>query len=178
MEYRHIDGLVYSRFASTPPVINSDLAFQYGIKVPCTVVLGRFSGFEKGRNVKLRLVVARGAKKITCHAKIDWVKQDESSGEFYVGFGNLSLTNEEFQILQSSFADEKGKTLEFGGRVRDRAREAKPVVVSDTAKEIMRLKAVNFPVSIIEGIDEQRGNQSFSEFVTSAVREYLKIKLR
>lgn len=174
MEYKHIDGLVYSRYASTPPVINSDLAFQYGIKVPCTVEPGQFTGFEEGRNVKLRLVVARGAKKITCHAKIDWVRKDESSGDFYVGFGSLSLTNEEFQILRNSFVEDRGKVLEFGVRVRDRAREAKPVVVSDTAKEIMRLKAVNFPVSIIEGIDEKRGNVSFSEFVTNAVREYLK----
>ncbi|MGO9570707.1 MAG: hypothetical protein ACLP5H_24545 [Desulfomonilaceae bacterium] len=174
MDYKHIDGLVYSRYASTPPVINSDLAFQYGIKVPCIVEPGQFSGFEVGKNVKLRLVVASGAKKLTCHAKIDWVKRDESTDEYYVGFGNLSLTGEEFQVLQSSFVEEKGKVLEFGVRVRDRAKEAKPVVVSDTAREIMRLKAVNFPVSIIEAIDEKRGSVSFSEFVTNAVREYLK----
>ncbi len=174
MDYKHIDGLVYSRYASTPPVINSDLAFRYGIKVPCTVEPGQFSGFEAGRNVKLRLVVAGGAKKITCHAKIDWVKRDESTDELYVGFGNLSLTDEEFQVLQDNFVEDKGRVLEFGVRVRDRAKEAKPVVVSNKAREIMRLKAVNFPVSIIEGIDEKRGNVSFSEFVTNAVREYLK----
>jgi hypothetical protein len=174
MDYKHIDGLVYSRYASTPPVINSELAFKYGIKVPCNVEPGQFSGFEVGKNVKLRLVVAGGDKKITCHAKIDWVTKDESTDEYYVGFGNLSLTDEEFQVLQSSFIEDKGKVLEFGVRVRDRAREAKPVVVSDTAREIMRLKAVNFPVSIIEAIDEKRGHVSFSEFVTNAVRKYLK----
>ena len=38
----------------------------------------------------------------------------------------------------------------------------------------MRLKAVNFPVSIIEAIDEKRGHVSFSEFVINAVRAYLK----
>ena len=111
MDYKHIDGLVYSRYASTPPVINSDLAHQYGIKVPCNVEPGQFSGFEVGKNVKLRLVVAGGAKKITCHAKIDWVQKEESTDEYYVGFGNLSLTDEEFQVLQSSFIENKGKVL-------------------------------------------------------------------
>ena len=38
----------------------------------------------------------------------------------------------------------------------------------------MRLKAVNFPVSIIEAIDQKRGHVSFSEFVTNAVRKFLK----
>ena len=105
--------------------------------------------------------------------KLTRVKRDETD-KLYVGFGNLSLTDEEFQVLQDSFVEDKGKVLEFGVRVRDRAKEAKPVVVSNKAREIMRLKAVNFPVSIIEGIDEKRGNVSFSEFVTNAVREYLK----
>ena len=174
MDYKHIDGLVYSRYASTPPVINSELAFQYGIKVPCTVDPGQFSGFEEGRNVKLRLVVGGGAKKITCHAKIDWIKRDELSNDLYMGFGNLSLTDDEFEVLQKSFMEDKGEVLEFGVRVRDQAREAQSVVVSNTAKEIMRLKAVHFPVSVIEGIDEKRGNVSFSDFVTNAVREFLK----
>ena len=174
MDYKHIDGIVYSRYALTPPVINSDLAHRYGLKVPCVVEPGQFSGFEVGRNVKLRLVVAGGTKKITCQAKIDWVERDESTDEYYVGFGSLSLTDEEFQVLQANFVEEKGKILEFGVRVRDRARDVQPVVVSNQAREIMRLKAVNFPVSVIEAIDEKRGDTSFSEFVINAVRQYLK----
>jgi hypothetical protein len=127
---------------------------------------GQFSGFEVGKNVKLRLVVAGGDKKITCHAKIDWVTKDESTDEYYVGFGNLSLTDEEFQVLQSSFIEDKGKVLEFGVRVRDRAREAKPYERS--AREIM---VVLKPVSII---GQLTADVSFSEFVTNAVRAYLK----
>ena len=40
-------------------------------------------------------------------------KKEESTDEYYVGFGNLSLTDEEFQVLQSSFIENKGKVLEF-----------------------------------------------------------------
>ena len=76
MDYKHIDGLVYSRYAGR--LRRSSIRILHivsGIKVPCNVEPGQFSGFEVGKNVKLRLVVAGGAKKITCHAKIDWVQK-------------------------------------------------------------------------------------------------------
>lgn len=175
MEYKHIDGSVYSRYASSPPVINSNLAWKYGLQVPCPVEPGQYPQFEVGKNVKLRLVVEADKKKMTCHGMIDWVEKDEETGLCMVGFGHLSLTDDEFQILARSFSDRAEKPLEFGARVRDKAPEAEPVVLtSDEAKEIMRLKAVNFPVSVIEAIDENRGEIPFSQFVTDAVRAYVK----
>jgi len=174
MDYMHIDGLVYSRYASTPPVINSDMALKYGIQVPCLAEPGSFSGFEVGRNVKLRLVIDGGSKRMTCHATIDWVKQEEATGQWVVGFGRLSFTEEEFRVLEASFVERAHRAMEFGTSVRDKAREARTVTGTDKVKEIMRLKAVNFPVSVIEAIDENRGDMSFSEFVTNAIRAYVK----
>jgi hypothetical protein len=174
MEYRTIEGAVYSRSALSPPIINSDAALKYGLRVPCMMEPGQFSGFVEGGNVKLRLVVDHGTRKMTCHAKVDWIQRDERTGQMFVGFGSLSLSDDEFMILQRNFAEEPGKPLEFGYTVRDKAPEAVPIVVSETAREIMRLKAVNFPVSVIEEIDEKRGPVPFSEFVVRAVREYLR----
>lgn len=174
MDYVHIDGQVYSRYASTPPVINSSMALKYGIQGPCLVEPGSFSGFEVGRNVKLRLVIDGGSKKMTCHATIDWVKKDEDSGQWMIGFGRMSLTEEEFRILEESFVEKPHKVVEFGTSVRDKAREAVTITGTDKVKEIMRLKAVNFPVSVIEAIDENRGDTSFSEFVAKAVRAYVR----
>jgi len=176
MEYKHIDGQVYSRYALTPPIINSELALKYGIQIPCPVEPGPFAGLVIGRYVKLRLVIEGGTKKITCHAKIDWVRTDAATNECLVGFGSLSLTNEEFAILEESFAERPARKLEFGVSVEDKAPEAAPVVATATAKEIMRLKAVNFPVTVIEAIDAYRGKTGFSEFVAEAVREYVKTK--
>jgi len=174
MEYRHLDGYVYCRSASTPPVINSAFALRYGIQVPFRPEPGQFSRLEVGRNVKLRLVIEGGSKKMTCHAKIDWVQRDEATDQWLVGFGQLSLTDEEFRFLEPSFVEKSDKVLEFAVSVREKAREAEPVVWTDTAREIMRLKAVNFPVSVIEAIDENRGALTFSEFVTEAVRAFIK----
>lgn len=174
MEYRAIEGAVYSRSALSPPIINSDLALSYGIRVPCMMEPGQFTGLSIGGNVKLRMVVDRGTRKMTCHAKVDWLEEDDRTGQTYVGFGSLSLSDEEFEILARNFTSELGRPLEFGHTVRDKAPEAAPVIVSDTAKEIMRLKAVNFPVSVIEEIDAKRGPVPFSAFVIEAVKEYLK----
>ena len=174
MEYKHIDGAVHSRVASTPPIINSDLAFKYGIQVASFVEPTQYTGFGEGQNVKLRLVLEDGTKRITCHARIDWAKKDEETGQQLIGFGHLSLTDEEFKVLERHFVEKSEKLLEFGVRVRDRAREAESVTVSAQAREIMRLKAVNFPVSVIEAIDENRGDIPFSEFVTVAVRDYIR----
>lgn len=174
MDYKSIDGTVFSRYAASPPVINSDLAWKYGVQVPCNIEPGHYSGFTVGRNVKLRMVIADGKMKMTCHAQIDWVEKDHDSGQCMVGFGHLSLTEEEFKVLETYFTDRPEKALEFADSVRDKAREAVPVIGTDTAREIMRLKAVNFPVSVIEAIDEHRGDTPFSEYVTTALRAYLK----
>jgi len=174
MEYQLINGTVYSRAASTPPVINSVLATKYGIRVPCPVEPGQYSKFEVGTNVKLRLVINDGKSRMTCHGTIDWMEQDQATGQWNVGFGHLSLTDEEFRILEMSFAASARAHLEFGISVRDKATEAVTVTGTDRAREIMRLKAVNFPVSVIELIDENRCDVPFSEFVTTAVREYVK----
>ncbi|MBI5572317.1 MAG: hypothetical protein HY914_20405 [Desulfomonile tiedjei] len=174
MEYMHIAGHVYSRNALTPPVINSDIALKFGIQVACNVAPGQYAGPNVGSNVKLRLLVDGGTRRMTCHAKVDWVREDPDAEECLVGFGSLSLTDEEFWILERNFSDRPRQPLEFGTSVRDKATAAETVRVSSQAREIMRLKAVNFPVSIIEAIDESRGPVSFSEFVTNAVRAYLK----
>lgn len=173
MEYKNIDGAVYSRYALSPPIINSEFASEYGIQAPCLIEPGQYSGPEAGRNVKLRIVVNRGTKKMTCHGTIDWVQSDES-GTYHVGFGNLSLSDEEFKILTPHFVTGSKIPVEFVPRVREKAPKADPVVVTTVAQEILRYKAVHFPVSVIELIDEHRGEDSFSEFVTKAVRSYIK----
>jgi hypothetical protein len=174
VEYRAIRGTVYSRSALSPPIVNSNLSLTYGLSVPCMMEPGQYSGLSVGGNVKLRMVVDRGKKKITCHAKVDWIRENERTGQCYVGFGSLSLSDDEFKILLTNFTDEHGKPLEFGRSVRDKAPEAEPVIITETAKEIMRQKAVNFPVSVIEEIDSKRGPIPFSEFVVQAVREHFK----
>jgi hypothetical protein len=174
MQYMHIHGQVFSRRAVTPPVINSEKALMYGIQVPCEAEPTQYSGPVVGSNVKLRMVIDNGAKKMTCHARIDWIEKDPDTGKSAVGFGQLSLTDEEFVVLERYFAEQPQEFLEFSTSVRDKAREAETIKVSNQAHEIMRLKAVNFPVGIIEAIDENRGTTPFSEFVTNAVKEYLK----
>lgn len=174
MEYMHVDGEVYSRTALTPPIINSEKALVYGIRVPCALEPSQYAGPNVGDNVKLRIVVDSGARRMTCHARIDWLDKDRETGKSFMGFGSLSLTDQEFRVLESHFADQPKESFEFVPSVRERAKMAESVKVSDEAHEIMRLKAVNFPVSVIEAIDENRGSTPFSEFVSMAVREYLK----
>jgi hypothetical protein len=174
MEYKSIDGPVYSRHAMSPPIINSQMAMKYGIKAPCVVEPGQYGGIEVGGNVKLRLLVDKGTRRITCHGIIDWIKTDETTGKSYVGFGSLSLSDEEFKILARNFVEETSESVEFVPRVREKAVNAETVVVADTPHEIMRYKAVHFPVSVIEAIDLMRGDTSFSEFVVNAVRQYVK----
>jgi hypothetical protein len=174
MEYRYLAGEVHSRKAVTPPVINSELAHRYGVQVQSIVEPTAYTGFTQGQNVKLRLLVDGGSRRMTCHAQIDWIKRDESSGIHVVGFGHLSLTDEEFHVLQRNFAEGPTAALHFGVKVRELGLAAEPVAVSREAAEIMRFKAINFPISVIEEIDEHRGDVSFSEFVTMAVRDYVR----
>lgn len=174
MDYRSINGTVYSRYASSPPVINSELASEYGIRVPCNIEPGQYSGFTEGRNMKLRMVFADGKKRMTCHGRIDWVERDQDTGQCMVGFGNLSLTEEEFRVLEHHFTNTAPAPLELAKSVREKGRGAESVVGTETAREILRLKAVSFPVSVIEAIDEHRGGIAFSEYVTKAVKAYIK----
>ncbi len=174
MEYKSIDGPVYSRHALSPPIINSDMGTKYGIKAPCLVEPGDYAGIKVGSNVKLRLLVDGGTKKITCHGAIDWVRSDEATGKWYVGFGSLSLSDDEFAILERNFVEKADKPVEFVRKIREKALEAESVAVADVAREIMRHKAVNFPVSVIEAIDAMRGDTPFSEFVVNAVNAYIK----
>ncbi len=91
-----------------------------------------------------------------------------------MGLDHLSLTDVEFAVLQRNLVDEPKEAVEFGVRVRDKGLDAESVTVSDEAKEIRRMVAVDFPVSLLEEIDMNRGDTRFSEFIVNAVRAYLK----
>jgi hypothetical protein len=173
MEYKSIEGPVFSRRAASPPIINSAMASKLGVKAPCMMEPEKCDEIEPGSNVKLRLVVDDGEKRITCHGKIDWVKSNEATGRYYIGFGSLSLSDEEFRILERNFVEDTEKPVEFVRTVREKAADLESVVVTDDTGEIMRHKAVKFPVSVIESIDIMRGDTPFSEFVVNAVRAYV-----
>ena len=175
MEYKSVNGKVYSRYALMPPVINSDLAFKYGLRILSIIEPGQYSQLEAGRNVKLRLVVNDGKTKMTCHGKIDWVGTDQTDGRTYVHIGHLSLTEDEFKILEWDFVGKTDTPLEFGVRVRDYGKEAESVRFGKDSKEITRMVAVDFPMSVYEAVDEKRGSVPFSEFVTSVLKEYLNL---
>jgi hypothetical protein len=168
MEYKHVNGQAYCRYAVTPPILNSPLALQYGIEAPSMLVL------EEGRNVKLRIVMEGRQTRMTCHARVDYVKPDETTGQYKVGFSNLSLTEGEFRLLLQSFVPKSERVLEFGDTVRDKGVQAEPVTAVEGIGEICRMKAVTLPVSVIEDIDMKRGDVSFSDFVVKALRSYLK----
>jgi hypothetical protein len=168
MEYKHLKGQAYCRYASTPPIINSPLAYQYGVEIQSMMNL------EEGRNVKLRVVLEDRSKRMTCHASIDYVQRDESIGQWRVGFSNLSLNDVEFRLLLQSFVDKSERILEFGDTVRDKGVDVPPVTEAESIARISRMKAVNLPVLLIEEIDMKRGEVPFSEFVIKAVEEYLK----
>ena len=174
MLYMNVDGQVYCRYALTPPIVNSAKASEHGIKVPWLGEPGQFSGPDVGRNIKLRLVLENGKKKMTCHGKIAWFEPKPETGQMLMGLDHLSLTDVEFAVLQRNLIDEPKEPVEFGVRVRDKGLDAESVTVSDEAKEIRRMVAVNFPVSLLEEIDMNRGDTRFSEFVVNAVRAYLK----
>lgn len=167
MDYKHVNGQAYCRYAGTPPIINSPLAYQYGIEVLSMIDL------EKGRNVKLRVVLEDRPKRMTCHARVDYVTWDEATGQHRVGFSQLSLTDEEFRVLLQSFVEKSERILEFGETVRDKGMEAPAVTETENFIELSRMKAVTLPVDLIEEIDMKRGKDSFSEFVTEALRAYL-----
>ncbi|MFC1835365.1 hypothetical protein ACFL2Q_11625 [Thermodesulfobacteriota bacterium] len=168
MEYRPVNGPVYCRYAGTPPIINSKLAELFGIESQSPVEL------EQGSNVKLRIILEGERKRLTCHATVDWVIEDESSGDFRIGMSNLSLTEPEFEVLVRNFSDRPTGSLQFGPSVRVQDHDTEPVAISGEFKEITRIKAVTLPVSLIESIDMKRRDMPFSEFVTKGLRHYLK----
>jgi hypothetical protein len=177
MEYRALNGPVYCRYAVTPPIINSNTAYEVGVLAPVDVDLQAGSHIElkEGTNVKLRMVLDNRTKRMTCHAKIDWMTKDESTGKYTVGFGQLSLSDDEFQVLLKNTSNKPGEYVVFGESVREQGAEASPVTTVEDRQEITRAKAVTMPVSVIEAIDNSRGKVPFSEFVVTAVKAYLKI---
>ncbi|MCA1961203.1 MAG: hypothetical protein LDL33_10440 [Desulfomonile sp.] len=175
MEYKHVNGPVYCRFALTPPIINSPRAYEYGIEAPSLIDLqaGSNRTLKEGSNVKIRMLLDNRSKRMTCHAKIDYVVRDEVKGETRVGLSHLSLSDAEFGILMENFTDEPVEPLEVTERVEDKGIEAKPVTEAGLLLETTRIKAVTFPIDLIEEIDAKRGEVPFSEFVTRAIKAYL-----
>jgi hypothetical protein len=166
MKYQHVNGPVYCRYAITPPVINSELAHQFGIEAPTVVEL------QEGSNVKLRLLLQDGKMRVTCHAKIDWVKKDDRSGEYKAGLGQLSLTDPEFKVLLDNLVDEPEMPLHLGKTVRAQGTDSEPVLDINDGGELKRIKAVTLPVSLIEMVDTKRGTIPFSEYIALAIQEY------
>lgn len=175
MEYRHVNGPVYCRFALTPPIINSPRASEYGIEAPSLIDLqaGSNLALKEGSNVKIRMLLDNRSKRMTCHAKIDYVVRDELKAETRVGLSHLSLSDAEFRVLLENFTDEPAGLLEVTERIEDKGIEARPAIEADLFLETTRIKAVTFPINLIEEIDAKRGEVPFSEFVTRAVRAYL-----
>jgi hypothetical protein len=173
MKYKYVNGPVFCRYAGTPPIINSTLAEEYGIEAPS------FFHLEQGRNVKVSMVLENRTKKMSCHAKVAWVKRDESAAgafdkRWIVGLNFLSLTDEEFQVLLANFVEAPECPLELRDRLRDEAADTPLVGFPGKEDDVVRIKAVTLPVSLINMIDSKRGDVPFSHFVTTAVKEYLK----
>jgi hypothetical protein len=176
MEYRAVNGPVYCRYAITPPVINSSKAFEVGVLAATTVDLqvGGNVPLKEGSNVKLRMILDNHTKRMTCHAKIDRISKDESTGKYEVASGQLSLSDEEFQQLSKSFISQPEHPVEWTEHVRPKGAHVSPVTLDQKSQEVTRDKAVTMPVSLIEEIDARRGAVPFSEFVITALRTYLK----
>ena len=111
---------------------------------------------------------------MTCHAVVDHVTTDESSGTHAVAFGQLSLSNDEFEILLNNCAEEADTKMEFGKTVRHGGVDASPVTEGQAGEEITRVKAINLPVGLIEAIDSKRGDVPFSKYVTMALWKTMK----
>jgi hypothetical protein len=134
---------------------------------------GSHISLKEGSNVKLRMLLDNRSKRMTCHAQIDYIIRDEATGECSVGLGHLSLSDEEFGVLMENLSEEPIGQLEVAERVEDKGIEAKPVTEADLFLDTTRIKAVTFPVNLIEEVDAKRGEVPFSEFVSRAIRAYL-----
>ena len=73
-----------------------------------------------------------------------------------------------------NFTAEPIEPLEVTERVEDRGVEATPVEEADLVVGATRIKAVTFPVDLIDQIDAKRGEVPFSEFVADAIKAYLR----
>ena len=93
MEYKHVKGRVVCAYAFTPPVVKTDLAHAYGIEAPSDLLL------KQGSNAKLQIVLTHLSKRMTCKAVVDRVTMDKSSGAYAIAFSQLSLPNDEFELL-------------------------------------------------------------------------------
>ncbi len=173
MKYVHVDGLVYCRFAYTPPVVNSRIASEYGIEAEVGVKAQYGPIFDEGKNVKLRLILENRTKRMTCHAKVDWVRDNPATGECKVGLSQLSLSDDEFRVLLDNSSEEPYARLKFTESVRHEVEETVPIIRGADERVIMRIKAVELPVELIELIDEKRGATPFSVFVTEVLRDRL-----
>jgi hypothetical protein len=173
MKYGKVAGPVYCRYARTPPIVNSAFASEYGIQAEMGYKPQPGITIEEGKNVKLRLILDDRKRRMTCHARIDWVEVDDESGEYRVGFSSLSLSDDEFRVLIESFTEERVQALAFGDSVRREEEETVPVTRGDGDQEIMRDKALSLPVSLIEEIDRRRGATPFSEYVVTVLSKYL-----
>lgn len=173
MKYGSVAGPVYCRYARTAPIINSDLAHQYGIEARVGSRTQHAFKLEEGKNVKLRMILEERTRRMTCHARIDWVRKDEATGEYRLGLSHLSLSDDEFGVLLNNFVDEPTDSLAIVDTVRRDTEQTAPVVTGEGEKVIMRDKAVSMPVELIERIDETRGELTFSEFVVAAIRAFL-----
>jgi hypothetical protein len=173
MKYRHINGPVYCRYAATPPIINSRHADECGIEAHSFVEL------EEQRNVKVSMLLENRTRRLTCHARVASVKRDETAGgafdeRWIVRLSDLSLTDAEFEVLMSNFADTPQHPLAMRTRVRETAGESKPVTFTGDEEQVVRAKAVIMPLGLIDEIEAKRGDVPFSHFVITAVKEYLK----
>jgi hypothetical protein len=173
MKYCTVNGPVYCRHAKTGPILNSPLALEYGVRAALPVRPQWGIQLEQGDNVKLRLVLADRSLRLTCHGKVDWVEIGDEPGECRVGFGSLSLGDEEFQALLANQAEDAAPPLEYGDSVRRYGTEAQPLVVGKKRGHLRRDKAVSMPVSLIEQIDEARGTTPFSEYVVDILSRHL-----
>jgi hypothetical protein len=175
MEFKAVDGSIYCRPALTPPITNSEFAPRVGLRARSHIDLesGGNVPLKPGSNVKLRILLDGGAKRMTCHARIHGFERDRGGGATEVYFDELSLSDEEFRLLWNYMRDERGRVFELTDTVRNMGPKASvyPAVVQGQAPA--RVKAVTIPVSLIERIDEARGSMRFSEFVCKAVSVYL-----
>jgi len=173
MKYVHVDGLVYCRFAQTPPVVNSGIASDYGIEAEVGAKTQYGPVFDEGKNVKLRLILDNRTKRMTCHGKVDWVRDNPDTGERRIGLSQLSLSDDEFRMLLDHSSEKPKARLKFTESVRHEVEETVPIIRGADERVIMRIKAVELPVELIELIDEKRGATPFSEFVTEVLRDRL-----
>ena len=173
MRYGKLEGPIYCRYAKTSSIINSVLAREIGVEAPLGYRPEYGFRIEAGRNVKLRMMLDNRKRRMTCHAKIDRVREDAKTGEHIISFSHLSLSEDEFKVLMASFTEEEVPSVAFGETVRDATCDSIPLA-AEGPEALIRDKAVTMPVSLIDLIDEKRGEVSFSAFVVAALTEKLR----